>query len=301
MAGLKEMGAKGVLTTQRLMQAILASGGAIEGEFARMTPTIGQALSVLGNKWSKFILDIQNNTGFFGQVAGLILDAVDLVGKGIDWVAKEFGTATPEMMAMLEDEPMLPKNNTMVNNLIVNTESVKLTSFSDNLLEMSGNYSTNTNPGFENMSLRNYNLTDDSVAYEKIPGFKKLVFDEMGRYDKHALYKVKDAAVFKTSSTMALVNGREKYFDEATVNVDGKNYIPAGVFAEVFGAENATVGAIELNGKSYVDAAAFCEKTGKKLCTSADGLVIISDDEITFNSYIDGKIAFYLNELLNVY
>lgn len=103
MAGLKEMGANGELTTQRLMQAILASGGAIEGEFARMTPTIGQALTVLGNKWSKFILDIQNNTGFFGQVAGLILDTVDLVGQAIDWVVKEFGTSTPEMTGMIED------------------------------------------------------------------------------------------------------------------------------------------------------------------------------------------------------
>ena len=95
MADLKEMGAKGELTTQRLMQAILQSGGAIEGEFARMTPTIGQALTVLGNKWSKLILDIQNNTGVFGQVAGFILDAVDLIGQAIDWVVQEFGTATP--------------------------------------------------------------------------------------------------------------------------------------------------------------------------------------------------------------
>ena len=127
MPGLKEMGAKGELTTERLMQAILASGGAIESEFARMTPTIGQALTVLGNKWSKLILDIQNNTGVFGQIAGLILDAVDLVGKGIDWVVKEFGTATPEMMSMLEDfknlwqsiQPITKAFATIITDLIV--------------------------------------------------------------------------------------------------------------------------------------------------------------------------------------
>ena len=127
MPGLKEMGAKGELTTERLMQAILASGGAIESEFARMTPTIGQALTVLGNKWDKFILDIQNNTGVFGQIAGLILDAVDLVGKGIDWVVKEFGTATPEMMSMLEDfknlwqsiQPITKAFATIITDLIV--------------------------------------------------------------------------------------------------------------------------------------------------------------------------------------
>lgn len=103
MAELKEMGAKGELTTEKLMEAILASGKTIDSEFGRITPTIGQAITVLGNKWSKFILDIQNNTGVFGQIAGLILDAVDLVGQAIDWVVKEFGTATPEMTAMLQD------------------------------------------------------------------------------------------------------------------------------------------------------------------------------------------------------
>ena len=127
MAGLKEMGAKGELTTERLMQAILQSGGAIEGEFARMTPTIGQALTVLGNKWSKLILDIQNNTGVFGQVAGFILDAVDLIGQAIDWVVKEFGTATPEMMGMLEDfknlwkslQPLIQAIGTIFMNIVV--------------------------------------------------------------------------------------------------------------------------------------------------------------------------------------
>lgn len=127
MAGLKEMGAKGELTTQKLMQAILQSGGAIEGEFARMTPTIGQALTVLGNKWSKLILDIQNNTGVFGAIAGLILEGVDLIGKAIDWVVAEFGTATPEMMGMLEDfknlwkslQPLISALGTIFMNIVV--------------------------------------------------------------------------------------------------------------------------------------------------------------------------------------
>ena len=125
--GLKEMGAKGLLTTEKLMQAILASGDAVDSKFAQITPTIGQAMTVLGNKFSKLILDIQNSTGVFGQIAGLILDAVDLVGKGIDWVVKEFGTATPEMMAMLEDfknlwksiQPITKAFATIITDLIV--------------------------------------------------------------------------------------------------------------------------------------------------------------------------------------
>ena len=101
--GLKEMGAKGLLTTEKLMQAILSSGDAVNMKFAQITPTIGQAMTVLGNKFSKLILDIQNSTGIFGTIAGLILQGVELIGQGIDWVVKEFGTATPEMMGMVED------------------------------------------------------------------------------------------------------------------------------------------------------------------------------------------------------
>lgn len=50
MAGLKEMGAKGELTTEKLMQAILASGQTIDSQMGKITPTIGQAITVLGNK-----------------------------------------------------------------------------------------------------------------------------------------------------------------------------------------------------------------------------------------------------------
>ena len=126
-AELKEMGAKGELTTDRLVSAILASGQTIDQEFGKITPTIGQAITVLGNKWSKFILDVQNSTGFFGQVAQLILDAVDLVGQAIDWVKAEFGTATPEMMGMIEDfkalwqslQPLIQAVGTIFMNWIV--------------------------------------------------------------------------------------------------------------------------------------------------------------------------------------
>ena len=125
--GLKEMGAKGLLTTEKLMQAILSSGDAVNMKFAQITPTIGQAMTVLGNKFSKLILDIQNSTGIFGTIAGLILQGVDLIGQGIDWVVKEFGVATPEMMGMLEDfknlwksiQPIMKAFATIITDLIV--------------------------------------------------------------------------------------------------------------------------------------------------------------------------------------
>ena len=125
--GLKEMGAKGLLTTEKLMQAILASGDAVNSKFAQINPTIGQAITVLGNKFSKLILDIQNSTGIFGTIAGVILQGVELIGQAIDWVVQEFGTATPEMMGMLEDfkalwqslQPLISAIGTIFVNIVV--------------------------------------------------------------------------------------------------------------------------------------------------------------------------------------
>ena len=101
--GLKELGAKGMLKSNDILQAILSSGNAVDEKFKQVTPTIDQALTVIGNKFSMLIMDIQNRTGVFGKIAGFIIDAVDLIGKAIDWVVAEFGTATPEMMGMMED------------------------------------------------------------------------------------------------------------------------------------------------------------------------------------------------------
>ena len=126
-AELKEMGAKGELTTDQLVKAILASGQTIDKEFGRITPTIGQAITVLGNKWSKFILDIQNNTGVFGQIAGFILDAVDLIGQGIDWAKEEFKTLEPDFQDFFgnlkelwaEMQPLLDNLGTIFRNWII--------------------------------------------------------------------------------------------------------------------------------------------------------------------------------------
>ena len=126
-AELKEMGAKGELTTDQLVKAILASGQTIDKEFGRITPTIGQAITVLGNKWSKFILDIQNNTGVFGQIAGFILDAVDLIGQSIDWAKEEFKTLEPDFQDFFgnlkelwtELQPLLDNLGTIFRNWII--------------------------------------------------------------------------------------------------------------------------------------------------------------------------------------
>lgn len=125
--GLKDMGAKGLLTTEKLMQAILASGNAVDSKFAQITPTIGQAMTVLGNKFSKLILDIQNSTGVFGTIAGLILQGVDLIGEGFDFLQEQFKSIEPEFNGFMESlkglwaelQPLLTSIGTIFKNWVV--------------------------------------------------------------------------------------------------------------------------------------------------------------------------------------
>lgn len=73
-SALKKMGADGVLTSQMVMDAILASGDAIDNEFHGIPLTIGQALTQASNSWKFFILRIEHGTGIFSNIAKSLSD-----------------------------------------------------------------------------------------------------------------------------------------------------------------------------------------------------------------------------------
>lgn len=76
-ADLKEMGAQGELTSDKVMDAILAAGGAIDDEFAKMPMTIGQAFTKIGNGWDKLIMEIERRSGIFSTIANKISDGFE--------------------------------------------------------------------------------------------------------------------------------------------------------------------------------------------------------------------------------
>lgn len=84
MAGLKEMGSRGELTSQKVMDAILAAGGAIDEEFSKMPMTIGQAFTRIGNGWDKFIMEVERRTGTFSRIAQGISGAFDTAVHYVD-------------------------------------------------------------------------------------------------------------------------------------------------------------------------------------------------------------------------
>lgn len=70
---LYKMSEEGKISVDRLKQAFMDAAATIEGDFSKITPTIGMALTVLNNNWVDFIGSIQNSTGVFSLVAQLIL------------------------------------------------------------------------------------------------------------------------------------------------------------------------------------------------------------------------------------
>lgn len=69
---LKQMGSQGQLTSEKVIQAILQSGDAIDKEFGQMPMTIGQAQTKIENDWKYFIQKVENDTGAFSRIASSI-------------------------------------------------------------------------------------------------------------------------------------------------------------------------------------------------------------------------------------
>ncbi len=85
-ADLKQMGAEGELTSERVMNAILASGAAIDAEFAKMPMTIGQALTKASNRFSRFTMLVEQKTGIFSGIA----EGIDSAFDGLEEYARVF-------------------------------------------------------------------------------------------------------------------------------------------------------------------------------------------------------------------
>lgn len=256
------------------------------------------------------------------------------------WKKEPFASRYPEMMAMLEDEPMLPKDNSMINNVSVNTEPERYIYIDyEDPMEIKGNYSTYKDPGFVDMMRKNYNLKEDSIVYKEIPDFVPIKFSEIGRYDKRAIKKTKDAVVLSVGSPYAVSNYKKTLIDSDNMNVtpvilNSKTYVPVRFVAEAFGMEVAYNGgniilsseetevkmnvgstAATLNGESQTLQSApvidndrtlvplrdVSNLLGKKVFWDNSGFIAISDSDNLFDSQSDEKLISYLNDYLSIH
>jgi tape measure domain-containing protein len=79
-AELYELSKSGKISVDRLKVAFEEAAKTINSDFAKLTPTIGMALTVLKNNWVDFIGTVQTSTGLFSGFAYLILGIANNFG-----------------------------------------------------------------------------------------------------------------------------------------------------------------------------------------------------------------------------
>lgn len=79
---LKDMGAKGELTTEQVTKAILAAGKKVRADFALSTQTIGQSWERVKNAFKYSIDEIESETHIFSRIAEGISTALDTATEG---------------------------------------------------------------------------------------------------------------------------------------------------------------------------------------------------------------------------
>jgi len=75
---------------------------------------------------------------------------------------------------------MIPSRNVFARNLVVDYEEVIRLDYTNIELDIRDNWTTYSDPGFIDRANDNFGLRDDSEVFEKIPGFERIPFEEIG-------------------------------------------------------------------------------------------------------------------------
>jgi hypothetical protein len=88
----------------------------------------------------------------------------------------------PALANIMEDGPGLPKRNVVRRNLVCRAGPISLSAQAAALGTVADNLQTTEDPGFVDPQHLNFALRDDSVVFDKIPGFQRIPFDQIGLY-----------------------------------------------------------------------------------------------------------------------
>ncbi len=129
-------------------------------------------LHLWGENWEKWLLDQAHGHGITAK-----LEAVNIKQP-------PYSSRYPKLATILEDGTPV-KSNKVVNNLIVSDESevaINGDGSPSDEVTLKGNFITDQDPGFVDAGNMNFQLKDDAIVYDKIPGFAKIPFDSIGLY-----------------------------------------------------------------------------------------------------------------------
>lgn len=90
---LKQMGAQGQLTADKVAQAILYAKKKIDWQFEKMPLTVGQAMQVAENAYKQGVYEFERDTGLFSGIAHMIVNAVSGIQNNLKWLSGVVGGA----------------------------------------------------------------------------------------------------------------------------------------------------------------------------------------------------------------
>ncbi len=249
----------------------------------------------------------------------------------------------PEMIPMLEsgEQALLPHNNLMKNNLVVNSAPTKFFGSAQSYLRQENNYVVEGDPGFVDMANRNYLLKEDSEVFKEIPGFNLVPFTRMGRYDDRAFHRVKDSVVLQIGSPFARLMDKDVKIDNDNMYVvpyidSDYTMVPLRFLSEAFGAEvkyddatkkitiahgtdtlELTVNSLDAKkngeavklvkeatitgGRTLIPLRNVAELLGKEVYWFENGLIVVSNDKELFSDTSDTEIIDFLHEHLTIH
>lgn len=116
----------------------------------------------------------------------------------VEYDKPPWSTRYPELARILAENPRAPLGNTCEKNVSYRSgwrdpeEVCRATSdkhIEKKYMQIADNFVTEDDPGFVDASSLNFQLKDDSIVYQKIPGFKPIPFEKIGLYEDE--YRIK--------------------------------------------------------------------------------------------------------------
>jgi len=88
---LKKMASEGKLTAKAVIEATMKMSSTFEEKFKKMPMTVGQATTIMGNKWATFIGNFNRETMVVTKVANFMVNAMDKISNALESFVKAVG------------------------------------------------------------------------------------------------------------------------------------------------------------------------------------------------------------------
>ena len=200
---------------------------------------------------------------------------------------------------------------------------------------------TKNDPGFTNISKKDYTLKDTSVLAAANPELAKIDITKMGCKKDAVTEKLSKATILKVNNESAIVNGVGKLIDSSNPDVkpiidNSRTLVPVRFISESFGAnvtwDDATreigvklgdkeikmtldsesytvngeaktldVPAKSVNGRTLIPLRALVEALGKEVFWDNRGLIVISDEKDFLDEQNDKDLIDYMVKYTGIY